>query len=58
MTIMTIARIRRIQIILDLLALSRLYCPDCGAYLEGGDGELKDCLCGWKQPINREGGAE
>ena len=26
-----------------------LYCPKCGEYLEGGDGEMKDCLCGFKQ---------
>ncbi|UTC25989.1 hypothetical protein [Phage vB_KsaM-C1] len=54
MTIMTIERIRRIQKCMDFSALCRLYCPECGAYLEGGDGELKDCLCGWKQPENRE----
>ena len=53
MTVMTASRIRRVQKFLDLHALSRLYCPHCGAYLEGGDGELKDCGCGWKQPINR-----
>lgn len=32
---------------------SRLYCGDCGDYLMAGDGECKDCHCGWKQPIER-----
>lgn len=50
MTIMTIKRIRRIHACLCAMP-RRLYCPDCGSYLEGGDGELKDCLCGWKQPV-------
>ena len=27
-----------------------LYCPICGEYLEGADGEMTDCVCGWKQP--------
>lgn len=27
-----------------------LYCPECSEYLEGGDGNLQDCYCGWKQP--------
>ncbi|MCX8980082.1 hypothetical protein NLN92_18935 [Citrobacter portucalensis] len=31
--------------------MTKLYCPECGAYLEGGDGENKDCHCGWKQPV-------
>lgn len=30
--------------------MKRLYCPDCGEYLEGGNGEMKDCHCGFKQP--------
>lgn len=30
--------------------MSRLYCPECGNYLEGGDGECHDCSCGWRQP--------
>lgn len=30
--------------------MKKLYCPDCGDYLEGGDGEMRDCLCGWSQP--------
>lgn len=49
MTVMTMERIRHIQKCLETLP-RRLYCPDCGSYLEGGDGELKDCSCGWKQP--------
>ncbi len=32
--------------------MNKLYCPECSAYLEGGDGEYKDCYCGWKQPID------
>lgn len=32
--------------------MKKLYCPDCGAYLEGGSGELVDCHCGWKQPVD------
>ena len=31
--------------------MTRLYCPDCSEYLEGGDGECHDCSCGWKQPV-------
>ena len=31
--------------------MSRLYCPECSEYLEGGDGECHDCSCGWKQPV-------
>jgi len=27
-----------------------LYCPECLEYLEGGDGIMQDCTCGWKQP--------
>ena len=27
-----------------------LYCPICLEYLEGSNGELQDCTCGWKQP--------
>ena len=34
--------------------MKRLYCPECGEYLEGGDGECKDCHCGWKQPPDEE----
>nr|DAH06152.1 MAG TPA: Trm112p-like protein [Bacteriophage sp.] len=49
MTIMTIERIRRVHACLSAM-LRRLYCPECGAYLEGGSGELQDCHCGWKQP--------
>lgn len=30
---------------------TRLYCPKCSAYLEGGDGNCHDCSCGWKQPV-------
>ncbi|SUI39671.1 Uncharacterised protein [Salmonella enterica subsp. enterica] len=30
----------------------KLYCPECLAYLEGGDGTLQDCHCGWKQPVS------
>lgn len=30
--------------------MKQLYCPECGNYLEGGDGCLYDCFCGWKQP--------
>lgn len=30
--------------------MKKLYCPDCGEYLEGGSGDMVDCLCGWKQP--------
>ena len=29
--------------------MERLYCPECGNYLEGGDGSMNDCYCGWKQ---------
>ena len=29
--------------------MERLYCPECGNYLEGGDGSMVDCCCGWKQ---------
>lgn len=29
--------------------MNRLYCPECGNYLEGGDGNCHDCPCGWKQ---------
>lgn len=31
--------------------MKKLYCPECSSYLEGGDGECKDCRCGWKQPV-------
>ncbi|MFO3764076.1 hypothetical protein AAHD89_23005 [Providencia rettgeri] len=34
--------------------IKKLYCPECSAYLEGGDGECKDCHCGWKQPVSEE----
>ncbi|MCX9108222.1 hypothetical protein AB7W56_15180 [Providencia rettgeri] len=34
--------------------MKKLYCPECSAYLEGGDGECKDCHCGWKQPVSEE----
>ena len=34
--------------------MKKLYCPECSAYLEGGDGECKDCHCGWKQPMEEE----
>lgn len=34
--------------------MKNLYCPECSAYLEGGDGECKDCHCGWKQPMEEE----
>ena len=29
-------------------------CPECGNYLEGGDGDMCDCCCGWKQPEETE----
>lgn len=29
--------------------MEKLYCPECGNYLEGGDGSMVDCHCGWKQ---------
>ena len=32
--------------------MTRLYCLECSEYLEGGDGECHDCLCGWKQPVD------
>lgn len=32
------------------IEMTRLYCPECSEYLEGGDGECHDCSCGWKQP--------
>lgn len=32
------------------MAMKKLYCPECSAYLEGGSGDLVDCHCGWKQP--------
>lgn len=50
MTIMTIERVRRVSLLLVTCGLPRLYCPECGEYLEGGSGELQDCHCGWKQP--------
>jgi len=34
--------------------MKKLYCPECGEYLEGGDGTMQDCLCGWKQPKELE----
>jgi len=34
--------------------MKKLYCPECGEYLEGGSGELVDCLCGWTQPDDEE----
>ncbi|MDC9765964.1 hypothetical protein [Proteus mirabilis] len=34
--------------------MKKLYCLECSAYLEGGDGECKDCHCGWKQPMEEE----
>lgn len=34
--------------------MKKLYCPECSAYLEGGDGECNDCHCGWKQPMEKE----
>lgn len=33
--------------------MQKLYCPECGEYLEGGDGSMRDCLCGWRQPEDR-----
>lgn len=30
--------------------MKKLYCPECGTYLEGGSGDMVDCPCGWKQP--------
>lgn len=35
--------------------MTRLYCPECSEYLEGGDGECHDCSCGWKQPVETFG---
>lgn len=32
--------------------MTRLYCPECSEYLEGGDGECHDCSCGWKQAVD------
>lgn len=29
--------------------MKKLYCSDCGEYLEGGDGQMKDCSCGFIQ---------
>lgn len=29
-----------------------LYCKECGNYLESTCGDLIDCYCGWKQPID------
>ena len=26
-----------------------LYCPECGEYLEDGNGDMADCHCGFKQ---------
>lgn len=34
--------------------MKKLYCPECGNYLEGGDGDMHDCCCGWKQPEEPE----
>ena len=34
--------------------MKKLYCPECGNYLEGGDGDMHDCCCGWKQPDEAE----
>ena len=34
--------------------MKKLYCPECGNYLEGGDGDMQDCCCGWKQPEETE----
>ena len=31
--------------------MKRLYCGECGNYLESSCGELVDCYCGWKQPV-------
>lgn len=50
MTIMTLERVRRVSRLLVTYGMPRLYCPECGSYLEGGTGELQDCHCGWKQP--------
>jgi hypothetical protein len=33
--------------------MASLYCPECSAYLEGGDGALRDCACGWRQPAEQ-----
>lgn len=34
--------------------MKKLYCPECGEYLEGGDGECHDCrVCGWTQPKDK-----
>ena len=34
--------------------MQRLYCPECGEYLEGGNGSMQDCSCGWRQPKDCE----
>ena len=34
--------------------MNKLYCPECGNYLEGGDGDMRDCCCWWKQPEETE----
>ena len=34
--------------------MKKLYCPECGNYLEGGDGDMRDCCCGWRQPEETE----
>lgn len=54
MTIMTLERVCRVSRLLVTYGMPRLYCPECGAYLEGGTGELQDCHCGWKQPTYEE----
>ena len=38
--------------------MKKLYCPECNAYLEGGSGDLVDCLCGWQQSADEPEYAE
>lgn len=54
MTVMTIERVRRVSRLLATHSMPLLYCPECGEYLEGGNGELQDCHCGWKQPAHED----
>ena len=34
--------------------MNRLYCPDCGNYLMGSDGDCHNCHCGWMQPLSQD----
>lgn len=31
--------------------VQKLYCPECGNYLETSSGACADCSCGWKQEV-------